>query len=141
MFFVLLGNGNNGKSAMISIIESIFSGFYANLEKCIMFKTGATENEIQQANASIVGKRIGVYSDPDEYLTFNEADLKKLVGAGDLLTGKLLYKDKFKFIPIVKAFVLTNKLISLDTSSKAMLSRLHYMNMSAEFMESEKKPD
>jgi phage/plasmid-associated DNA primase len=69
-------------------------------------------------------------------MEFNEANTKALVGENDKITCKPLYHDPFSFLPIVKIYVLTNKIVYFDANSTAMLNRFHLINMNAVFSES-----
>jgi len=138
-FFVLLGSGDNGKSKLLEALSTIFNEFYSTVERSVVFNIAGRDN--MPFIAKLAGKRIGALNEPDACMTIRESDVKALVGNGDKVTAKALYKDPFDFTPIVKIFILTNKEVKIDTTSKAILKRLHFINMKATFKDKALKPD
>ena len=132
-FFVMLGSGNNGKSAYMNLSLSLFSSFYTNVTKNVIFNMNDNNNLLHVAK--LAGKRIGALNEPSDTMHFDEASVKALTGNGDSVTGKFLFQNTFDFVPIIKIFVLTNKVVYLDASSQAMINRFHLINMNAVFSE------
>ena len=131
-FFSLIGAGDNGKSALMRIIQTIFKPLFCAIQKAILFTEARSKADMMPYLACLAGKRFGVYNEPSDKLDINESVIKGITG-GDEILAKKLYCNPFSFTPIVKIWILSNKIINFDTCSEPMVKRAKIIHMSAEF--------
>jgi len=131
-YFVLIGAGDNGKSAMMRVIQTIFKPLFMVVQQALLFEQNKMKTELGPYLAILAGKRFGIYNEPSDNLHMNEAVIKSITG-GDEVVAKKLYCDPFTFTPVIKMWILTNKNINFDVSSPAMVKRTKIVPMDAEF--------
>lgn len=106
MMFILYGNGRNGKSVFLDIINEIFGSYATNIQpQAIMVK-----QQSSNANpdiAKLAGARLVTTTEPNEGQRFDEGLIKQLTG-GDKVTARFLYEDEFEFTPQFKLWMATN---------------------------------
>ena len=139
-FFALIGAGDNGKSALMRIIQTIFKPLFCAIQKTILFTENRSKSDMMPYLAILSGKRIGIYNEPSDKLEINESVIKGITG-GDEIIAKKLYCNPFSFTPIVKIWILSNKIIHFDTCSEPMVKRAKIIHMDAEFTDNPTKPN
>lgn len=106
MMFILYGNGRNGKSVFLDILNEIFGSYATNIQpQAIMVK-----QQSSNANpdiAKLAGARLVTTTEPNEGQRFDEGLIKQLTG-GDRVTARFLYEDEFEFTPQFKLWMATN---------------------------------
>ena len=137
-FFSLIGAGDNGKSALMRIIQTIFKPLFCAIQKSILFTENRSKSDMMPYLACLAGKRFGVYNEPSDRLEINESMIKGITG-GDEILAKKLYCNPFSFTPIVKIWILSNKIIHFDTCSEPMVKRAKIIHMDAEFCDNPTK--
>lgn len=144
-FYVFKGTGRNGKSLLLSLLESTLSVYSETLgyEYFDAKKGGRTGTGTDQTLASLVGKRIALTSEiPDNVeFTLNVTLLKNVTGRDKVAYRKLFgekQSSKFNFIPII----LTNKNIDFSdshdgqgVSNSAIMDRLESTTFCNSFRE------
>ena len=104
--FVLLGNGRNGKSVLLNILNKIMGSYAMNITPQALMtqhnKGGATP-EI----AKLDGARLVTTTEPNEGDRFDEGLIKQITG-GDKVTARFLHQNDFDYIPQFKLFMATN---------------------------------
>ena len=121
MFFIFWGgNGNNGKSTLLLILEKILGPFYRTVNKQVFFDH--RQGSAGSANpyvADLVHRRMIALSEisPDSDERLNEGLIKALTG-GDSQNTRGIYQSSFVFNPYMKPFLICNELpkCSMDAS-------------------------
>lgn len=105
-FAMLYGNGANGKSTCINVVQYIM-GDYAKTADFNTFldlnRGAAPRNDL----AGLVGKRLVVASEGAEGKSLDESVLKQFCGS-DTVTARQLHKEFFEFRPVAKIMLATN---------------------------------
>jgi putative DNA primase/helicase len=105
-FAMLYGNGANGKSTYINVVQYIM-GDYAKTADFNTFldlnRGAAPRNDL----AGMVGKRLVVASEGAEGKSLDESVLKQFCGS-DTVTARQLHKEFFEFRPVAKIMLATN---------------------------------
>jgi putative DNA primase/helicase len=133
-YFVLIGCGDNGKSALMRVIQTIFKPLFVAIQKSLLFSENRMKQDMMPYLAVLAGKRFGVYNEPSDSLEMNESMVKAITG-GDEIVAKKLYRDPFTFTPVVKMWILTNKIIKFDACSEPMVKRTKLISMDAQFVD------
>ena len=133
-YFVLIGCGDNGKSALMDTIKKIFKSLFVAVQKSILFSENRMKQDQMPYLACLAGMRFGVYNEPSDCLEMNESMIKAITG-GDQIIAKKLYRDPFEFTPVVKMWIMTNKIIKFDSCSEPMVKRTKIISMDAQFLD------
>jgi P4 family phage/plasmid primase-like protien len=133
-YFVLIGCGDNGKSALMDTIKKIFKSLFVAVQKSILFSENRMKSDQMPYLACLAGMRFGVYNEPSDCLEMNESMIKAITG-GDQIIAKKLYRDPFEFTPVVKMWIMTNKIIKFDSCSEPMVKRTKIISMDAQFLD------
>jgi putative DNA primase/helicase len=134
LIVLLLGNGSNGKSALMKLLTHmvgpsfIFSGRVSELEKD------------KNAIGSLDGKLAFIDDDVSAGTKLPDGALKKL-SESKLLTGQHKYKNLFSFVNRAFPILLSNNLPSLSDVSYGMRRRLHIFPFDKKFSKKEIDPN
>lgn len=100
-FLWLYGNGENGKSAIGRALKYAFGA------ACNAALTPPPRDRELTFNASLHGKRIGVFADCNNEGYTTSDHFKRMTGGEDL-PAKLLFKDEFQYTPNFKLVFTSN---------------------------------
>lgn len=108
VLFVLYGNGRNGKSVFIDVINEVFGDYATNIQPQVLMASklgnnGGPTPEI----AKLDGARFVTTTEPNEGDRFDEGLLKQITG-GDRLSARKLHENSFEFTPQLKLWMATN---------------------------------
>jgi len=111
--FILTGNGSNGKSKFLNLVQNTLKGLYETGDRSI-FVGKQRNNGPTPELARLQGKRFVCISEPNHDEQLNEAQIKNATG-GDEITARCLYQDQFTFVPKFTLFM-SSCLLMLDLS-------------------------
>ena len=132
---LLFGNGNNGKSVIIEIIESIIPSYL----RCAISPADISNKESYQAELD--GKLFNSIGD----LGNNRkdkigAEFKDVVGCDKSFTGKKLYKDPTMFVPMASHMFSVNNFLLTYDKSKGFFRRFRFVEFKYEVNPKNKIP-
>lgn len=105
-FFILYGDGSNGKSTFINVIYHLLGGYAYNVDIRTFMdidRGNAPRNDL----AALVGMRFAVSPEWKLGQALDEAILKTFSG-GDLVSARFLNKEMFQFNPVCKIVLASN---------------------------------
>lgn len=103
--FILLGDGCNGKSVMLNVLNEVFGTYALNIQpQTIGVKTTPGVNS---DIARLKGARFVTTSEPNRGLKLDEGIVKQITG-GDKITARFLYGREFEFKAECKIWMATN---------------------------------
>ncbi|EAF8775205.1 DNA primase [Listeria monocytogenes] len=123
VMFILFGNGRNGKSVFLDIINDVFGSYSTNIQpQTIMVKqqSSGANSDIARLHAA----RFVTTTEPNEGVRLDEGLIKQLTG-GDKVTARHLYKDEFEFTPEFKIWMATNHKPIIRGRDDGIWRRLH----------------
>lgn len=132
-FFVLHGNGSNGKSTFITTIQKLL-GCYAQEVKTELLLRGGISNAHGPTEelAKLVGARLATANETDQGKKLSESIVKAMTG-GDKITARRLHQKPFEFIPEFKLFLRTNHKPDVDGTDEGIWRRIKLIPFDAEF--------
>ena len=121
-FWILYGNGNNGKSVFIDLFSEILNDYASEISSAtVMRKPGP--DSIPNDIARQKGKRFVVIPETDENEALN-ASLIKAMSSGDKITARFLFGEYFDFYFSGKIWIATNHKPRITDHSKGFWDRL-----------------
>jgi P4 family phage/plasmid primase-like protien len=138
-FFILHGNGANGKSTFIKTIGSLL-GDYA---QAASFETFLSKKQGNMANNDIArmhGKRFISAVEAEESRRLAENVIKQVTG-GDVVAARFLYAEYFEFIPQFKIFLATNHKPKINCNDPAIWRRVKLVPFAVRIPEMEQIQD
>lgn len=106
VMFVLYGNGRNGKSVFLDVLNEIFGTYATNIKPDAIMAT-KNKSDASPEIAKLDGARLVTTTEPNEGERFDEGLIKQLTG-GDRVTARKLYENEFDFTPQFKLWMATN---------------------------------
>lgn len=135
-FYMLYGNGANGKSTFLKAIEEI-TGDYADSLKGSSLMIKRNDDGARGDLAKLQGKRFVVTSELNEGQTFDESLLKALTG-GDTVPVRFLYGEEFPLKPQFKLWIGTNEKPKVKGTNLGIWRRVRLIPFLYTFKDEEK---
>ncbi|MHB8277400.1 MAG: phage/plasmid primase, P4 family [Candidatus Humimicrobiaceae bacterium] len=129
-FFILTGEGRNGKSTYINIISKLIGNeniSTINLKDIISNRFAA---------ASLFKKLVNVSVETDPFLIRDTAVIKQLTGE-DFLSAEEKFEKRFKFKNYAKLIIVTNKNLRTTDLTLGFGKRIKIINFEGKFIEGE----
>ena len=133
---VCWGEGRNGKSTLMNIMEKILSKFYTSLSEAVMMKQerqGGATPELM----SLLHSRLGVLPESDAEEVLNSKRVKSITGA-DEIKARALFCDEISFRTQTKPIMPTNHKPKFNIDDKAMIDRVKMIPFKARFNDTKK---
>lgn len=115
-FFIIVGEGGNGKSTFLKIITGVFGD--SNISRLQL-----EDMDEKFRVGELFGKIINLGDDIEGGQIFKSAQLKKIV-TGEPIMAESKGKDPFSFYPTVKLIFTSNKLPRISDTSTGMNDRI-----------------
>ncbi len=134
-FFIFYGNGKNGKSALIEVIQEIMGSFYCkSVESSVIIKKGM--KNAGQASPEIevldYGLRLALLSETEDGDKLNESLIKNITGY-DSISYRPLYGKQKQLKAEAKLCMLTNNKPHFNLST-SMIDRLRFIDFKSRFL-------
>jgi putative DNA primase/helicase len=123
--FILVGDGNNGKTTMLEAFRYIVKP-YAELIDINVLMQDARNSEQLYAVAKLEGARFVTSSETKESQNLDEAKVKQLTGMGRQ-SARHIYGHPFSFVPQFKIFIDANHEPQVRGVDSAIWSRLKFV--------------
>jgi P4 family phage/plasmid primase-like protien len=124
-FFMLVGNGANGKSVLLTILAELIGRDYTTAVQPSQF-----ENRFQRGH--LYGKLGNIITEIAQGAEIADAQLKSLV-SGEMTTAEHKHKDPFDFVPYAKHWFGTNHLPHTRDFSDALFRRAIVLEFNNKF--------
>ncbi|MFC4494923.1 phage/plasmid primase, P4 family [Streptomyces ovatisporus] len=127
-FVNLYGQGANGKSVLINVLERIFAAFTGRCSFNIFLgdRAGGPESEV------LKGARLAVASETNRTAVLNTAAIKEATG-GDRLTVMPKYRDPYSYKPTCLIMLATNYLPRIKDADFGTWRRVKVIPFEARF--------
>jgi len=118
-FFYLYGEGANGKSTAMDVIQALLGKYYTNGSPSLIVQG---KDEHATATADLHGKRVAAFSEVAEGAKLNEVSIKQLTG-GETISARRMREDFWEFSPTHKVIISGNHKLSVSGSDNAIWRR------------------
>lgn len=130
-FIIFFGEGSNGKSVLIEVINKILSSYCTTANKDLLIDK-KFQNQAQSEVARLSGKRCIFISETESGDKLKEAFVKDITG-GNEITARFLYANEFTFKPNFTPILITNHLPIINAADSALIRRLYPVDFSRIF--------
>lgn len=138
-FYMLHGNGANGKTTFLNTIKMI-TGDYSDYLKASSLMTRQFDDGARGDLAKLQGKRFVCSSELNEGQYFDESLLKCLTG-GESIPVRFLYGEEFNLKPMFKIWVSTNERPRIRGTDLGIWRRVRLIPFLYTFTEEERNKD
>jgi P4 family phage/plasmid primase-like protien len=140
-FFIFYGEGRNGKSAIIEVIQQIFDYYCQAIDVSIIIKRGKKNSGQASPELEVLdyGLRLAILSETDDNEHLNESLIKNITGY-DKISYRGLYKKQKDFRTEAKLCMLTNNKPYFSLS-QSMVDRIRFINFKSRFGDDDIKFD
>ena len=134
-FFMLHGNGQNGKSKFIEALSGIL-GEYAKSADMDSF-TERRQVGVTNDIAALQSARLVTTVETQKGVKLNEALVKRLTG-GDIIVARKLYGEPFEFVPTFKIWMAVNHLPDIHGTDLGIWRRIRLIPFEVTITDAEK---
>jgi len=133
-FYIFTGQGSNGKSRLLDLIQKSVGDYYATLPIALLTQKRAASNSAQSEIERTKGRRFAVLQEPNDNDKINVGYMKELSGNDRILT-RSLYKEPYEFKPQFKMILACNELPEIPSQDGGVWRRLRVIEFSSRFCE------
>ena len=127
IFFMLYGDGANGKGTFIEMIRDLLGDYYVLTPTHTWLKQRHAGNSATSDLAALKGARFVVANEGEDGDILSTARIKQFVGGGDTITARFLYQEAFSFRPEGKLWYITNCTPEVSATDTALWDRLRVL--------------
>lgn len=138
VWFMLLGNGRNGKSTFLNAVQTMMADYSSNIRPEALLMQGM--DKVPNDLAALKGARFTAASETPASRKLNEALIKQLTG-GDAVQARFLFQEFFEFKPQCKLFLATNYRPNIVGTDVGIWRRTHEVPFPVSIPESECDPN
>jgi P4 family phage/plasmid primase-like protien len=138
-FFILTGRGGNGKGVLWELVQRAFGGYYCALSNKVLTKPIDNPQSASPEIAHLRGKRMAGTTEPEHNEKLLEGTIKQMTG-GDVLNGRLLFKDIIKFKPSFGLFIQCNDIPLFNNLSGGGVRRNVVIDFPFQFVDKPTQP-
>lgn len=135
-FYILYGNGSNGKSFLFNLLTKTFQTFGVQLPVTIFTSKRSDPSAANPELARLKAKRLALFQEPDEDDSLN-VGLLKLLSGGDELSCRKLYKDTMVIRPQATFFLATNNLPKIKGQDGGTWRRIRSLHFATKFVDAD----
>tara|TARA_B100001540_G_C15816831_1_gene648074 strand:+ start:6091 stop:8742 length:2652 start_codon:yes stop_codon:yes gene_type:complete len=139
-FYVFTGNGSNGKSRLLDLVQKTLGDYFCILPIALLTQKRAASNSAQGELERTKGRRFAVMQEPSEQDKINIGFMKELSG-NDRILCRGLYKEPFEFKPQFKMILTCNELPEVPSDDGGTWRRIRVIEFLSKFCENPTKPN
>ena len=129
-FYILYGDGLNGKSTLINVMSEILSSYFRPMTNILTAANG--KRRYNPELVSLMSARLGTVMETLEEDTLDSKQIK-IVTSGDTIVCRPFYKEELHFVSNAKLCLMTNLPPKFDSSDKALAERVVVLPFKANF--------
>lgn len=138
-FYIFTGNGSNGKSKLLELLQRAIGDYFCILPIALLTQKRTASNSAQSELERTKGRRIAVMQEPGENERLNIGLMKELSG-GDRILVRGLFKEPIEFKPQFKMIMTANELPEVPSDDGGTWRRIRVVEFTSKFVETPTKP-
>jgi putative DNA primase/helicase len=131
---VLIGEGSNGKSTLLSILREGLGPLLTHVDKCVILNKGQSKGAANPELHSLRSCRIAMITETEKNEYINQSMFKRMTGGGDTLTSRDLFQGIQQWIPKFCPIMITNN-PPKSSNEAATLGRLLFLEFLTKFID------
>ncbi len=135
LFSVLVGNGRNGKSKFISLLEKLFGDYYGRMNSQFLTSRMKEGDAPSPALLNLINKKIVVASESLNDTKLNGGFIKFITGRDTCEYRYCHQNEMIKFSPNFVTLLVCNEIPECDRMDNAFSKRMRCINFDTEFVE------
>ena len=138
---ILWGEGANGKSVLIGVLQNIFADYSCTIDVKVLLDNSNNFDTGENANPQLIkikGTKLVFVGENKSKKRFDEQLIKTIVSGIEPISARRLRENTIEFIPMCKLIMFTNKLPFFDSTDDGMSRRLIVYPFLRKFEEHEK---
>jgi P4 family phage/plasmid primase-like protien len=135
LFTVLIGQGRNGKSKFIQLLEKVFGDYYDTIKSQTLTSQMKDGDSPSPALLSLANKRLVVASEVLDGTKLNTGFIKFITGRDSVKHRMCHQNDMIKFAPNFVTLLVCNDIPECDNMDNAFSKRLRCINFPTEFVD------
>lgn len=139
-FYIFTGQGSNGKSRLLDLIQKAIGEYYCILPIALLTQKRCASNSAQSELERTKGRRFAVMQEPSEQDKINIGFMKELSGNDRIMT-RALYKEPTEFKPQFKMILTCNELPEVPSDDGGTWRRIRVVEFLSKFCDNPKKPN
>jgi P4 family phage/plasmid primase-like protien len=137
---VMTGEGGNGKSLLIKLVEQVMGEYVGTLDVAYITQKRAHSSKASPEILSLRYKRIGIIQEPDKSDVLNMGIVKQLTG-NDNVVARPLFGELVKFNNTAKLIMLCNDIPAPSSNDDGVWRRLRIINFPMKFVDDPTEPN
>lgn len=121
-FFILKGNGSNGKSLILIVFRELLGNFAVSTSPDVIQMKFGENNRAYRETARLKGKRMSIISEPRKGVSLDEGLIKSLTG-GESVPGAAIFERPEDIEIKSKIWILTNHKLEIHGSDDGIWRR------------------
>lgn len=134
IFHIWTGTGRNGKGVIATIIKEAFGGYYQDVSISLITGKRSASGQANPELAKVRGKRIVMFSEPEEGSKLNNSVIKEMTG-NDAIQARALYEAPITFVPNFTPVIQCNTFNLQDVQDDSIPKRLRFIKFHTSFVE------
>jgi P4 family phage/plasmid primase-like protien len=135
LFTILTGNGRNGKSKLIELLNKTFESYFGAVPSQLFTRPRPNANSPDPGLLSLAKKKLVVAAEPEKNSKLNSGFIKFITGR-DSVTLRNCHSNKMiNFSPKFITLLICNDIPECDDMDNALSKRLRCINFPTEFVD------
>lgn len=134
-FWILTGEGSNGKSLLIGLLDKVLGDFSRTLNSSIVTGKSENLNESNDAVSSLEYIRSLIINEPAESEIIQAKKVKMICGGRDKISVRGLFEKQKEYLPEFKAILKCNKTPLLSENTFAEWRRIRLIDFPVKFVD------
>lgn len=105
--YILYGNGSNGKSTFIKVVNDVFGDYGTSVNSDLLVQSNSSSQANEFSLSALLGARMVSTSETAEGKKLDEVIIKKMLG-GEKINAQFKYGQPFSFMPSFSPWMSTN---------------------------------
>lgn len=124
VFPIFYGLGRNGKSTVVNVLNEVFGSYQRPMSSdTLLLRRGGSKGGTRSDIAALLGCRLAVTSETDEYAKLDQNFIKQISG-GDAISFRALYQEESRARFHCMLVMLTNHKPDIGVSDPGFWSRI-----------------
>lgn len=133
-FYILTGNGRNGKSKVIQLLQEVLGQYSVSLPIALITQKRASSGQASPEVVKMAKKRLAIFKEPDNITdsVLNMGMIKDLTG-NDSISCRKLYSNDDEFRVSSKIILMCNQLPEIASDDDGTWDRIRVINFPVHF--------